>query len=391
MSYFILPKILIPIKPSNLNLVLTNKKNDYISITLKKYLITIKNNIEKYPEQWDNVKKQTNPYEYIHTIIPGFKYAISKYKPISRSYFKMIEIANLMNLLSDYEDINIKCFSLCEGPGGFIEALINLRKNKDDTYYGMTLQSSNTDIPGWKKINGLTNNYNLHFENGIDKSGDITKLENFLYCYEKYKNSFEILTGDGGFDFSDNFDDQEYSSLELILCQICLALVMQKKRGKFVLKIFDIHSKFMVDILFILSSLYEKVYVMKPNTSRYANSEKYIICKNFKLDDSSIYLDNFIKFYRSINETKKNSKKYFSSLISLNTNYYFYNKIEEINSIIGQQQIEMINNTINIIETSNKEKLDNYKKININRSIQWCSKYNVDHNKNELSENTFIQ
>ena len=200
-------------------------------------------------------------------------------------------------------------------------------------------------------------------------------------------NKFEIITADGGFDFSDNFDDQEYNSLKLILCQICFAIIMQKKHGNFVLKIFDIHSKVMIDILYILSSLYNKVYIIKPNTSRYANSEKYIVCKTFKINNSSIYLDKIIEIYNNMNS----KTTYLNSLLSLHINYYFYNKIEEINSIIGQQQIEMINNTLNIIETSNKEKLEQFRKVNINRSIQWCNKYNVDHNKNELIENTFIQ
>ena len=51
---------------------------------------------------------------------------------------------------------------------------------------------------------------------------------------------------------------------------------MQKKNGHFVLKIFDIFEDCTIDILYLLSSFYEKVIVMKPYTSRYANSEKYV-------------------------------------------------------------------------------------------------------------------
>ena len=69
MSYFLLPKILLSTNPENINLTLSKKNNDVISITLKQYLIKIKKKIEKYPEKWDEIKKQTNPYEYIHTII----------------------------------------------------------------------------------------------------------------------------------------------------------------------------------------------------------------------------------------------------------------------------------------------------------------------------------
>ena len=36
-----------------------------------------------------------------------------------------------------------------------------------------------------------------------------------------------------------------------------------------------------------LSSLYKKVYIIKPYTSRYANSEKYLVCKDFIYNDTS--------------------------------------------------------------------------------------------------------
>ena len=56
---------------------------------------------------------------------------------------------------------------------------------------------------------------------------------------------------------------------------------MQKRSGSFILKMFDCFMQHSIDLLYILSSFYDKVYVMKPHTSRYANSEKYIVCKGF--------------------------------------------------------------------------------------------------------------
>ena len=52
---------------------------------------------------------------------------------------------------------------------------------------------------------------------------------------------------------------------------------MQKYGGTFVLKIFDIFTEPTIDFLYLLSSLYKNVFIMKPETSRIANSEKYII------------------------------------------------------------------------------------------------------------------
>ena len=70
------------------------------------------------------------------------------------------------------------------------------------------------------------------------------------------------------------------------MCQIAFAIAMQKTGGTFVLKIFDVFMQSTLDLLYILSICYERVFIIKPNTSRIANSEKYIVCKKFKLDDS---------------------------------------------------------------------------------------------------------
>ena len=52
------------------------------------------------------------------------------------------------------------------------------------------------------------------------------------------------------------------------------------KRGTFVLKMFDIFHKTSVECIYLLSIMFQEVYVIKPKTSRTAKSEKYIVCKN---------------------------------------------------------------------------------------------------------------
>ncbi|MDA9072633.1 hypothetical protein N9K75_02025, partial [bacterium] len=63
----------------------------------------------------------------------------------------------------------------------------------------------------------------------------------------------------------------------------------------------------------------------------------------------------------------------------------------EYNAIFGQQQIENINTTLNLISCKNKnEKIETLKKNNIQKSTQWCEKNNIVHNKNLASTNIFI-
>ena len=284
----------------------------------------------------------------------------------------MIEICNTLNIMYYLNSNNITTFHLAEGPGGFIEAIIYLRNKKQDIYYGMTLQSNNIDIPGWKKSKEfLKEHTNIHIENGIKCNGNLLDGDNLLYCYEKYKNSIDLITGDGGFDFSINFDNQEQQSIKLIYAQICYALAMQKKNGIFILKIFDSFTKSSLDLIYILCSYYNEVTIIKPYTSRMANSEKYLVCKNFKVKDYK-FIEYLIYNFDTIISNDNNITNFLNIKLSL----YFINKIEEINAIFGQQQIENINNTINKI-ISNDNNYSELIKNNIQKCIYWCNKNNI--------------
>ena len=146
-------------------------------------------------------------------------------------------------------------------------------------------------------------NPNIKLEYGKDNTGNILSIENFNYVVNKYNQKMDIITADGGFDFSVDFNKQEISITKLLYGQISYALCMQKKGGCFVLKIFDCFMQHTIDLLYILSAFYEKVYIVKPNTSRYANSEKYIVCKKiFIFISSFLYGCNLMHFKRCVNQ-----------------------------------------------------------------------------------------
>ena len=388
-----LPQIEYDIRPSNLKLLCKEqKKSDNKIISLKKYLNKIKGLIDKHISQWDNTKKYTNPYEFIHTNIPNTKNSICKIKPISRAFFKLIEIYNTHHLLPT-NDVSIKTFHLAEGPGGFIEATTYLRNNTNDLYYGMTLlEDKNINIPGWNKVDFLLKKYpNIKLLKGVDQRGDLYNEKNLQYVINNYSNSMHIVTGDGGFDFSADFNKQEKTAFRLIFTQVIYALVLQKIGGHFILKIFDIFEECTIDILYLLNTFYEKVIVMKPYTSRYANSEKYIICKNFKYENITDLYPKFIGILKFFNGFDFD-KYCVHSILDIPIQNYYINSINEMNAILGHQQIDNILNTIKIITHKDKkqEKLSNLKTQNIQKCINWCIKNNMPYIKSNISSNIFI-
>ena len=400
MSYFTLP-------------IETNKNDIYnyiklkeipnrerkISIGLSKLLSKIKTEIEKDLKQWEIIKRYTNPYEFIHTNIPGTKTALCNYRPISRSYYKMIELVKLTYLFDNMklDNNSLTSFHLAEGPGGFIEAFSSLRQNESDTYYGMTLINENYYVPGWKKINKLLEkNKNIVIETGHDKTGNLLHKCNLEYCYQKYKNTINIITADGGFDYSIDYNAQEDLSLRLIFAQIAFAIAMQKKGGCFILKVFDLFSAGSVDLLYLLSNLYTSVAIVKPNTSRYANSEKFIICKDFKATNIDLYMKQIYTIYDALehndNLSKEISKDYFiHRFLRCPIPIIFIYKLEEINTYLGTQQLETINMTLNLInQPFNTDKMKIIVKNNLDKCIKWCIKYGQSYSRKYSQTNIFL-
>ena len=379
MTFFLLPRVNHEIYNKIKYDELENKNPVFISNNLSHYLSNIKEKITTNEKIWDIYKKYTNPYEYIHTPIPILKRSIAKDKPISRSYFKMIEMINTFDLISS-DTASMQTFHLAEGPGGFIEAIATLRSNTKDTYIGMTLQDHKHDmnIPAWKKSQGFLNKHrNVVLENGADGTGNILILENLRSCRDKYGSTMDIITGDGGFDFSMDFNYQEIFISKLLFAQLAFALSMQKKGGSFVLKVFDSFMKHTLDILYILSSFYEKVYIIKPQTSRYANSEKYVVCKGFLFENSDVFFPYIERCFIEMNVSEKEVPCRF---LRMDLPFYFVQRVEEYNAIFGQKQIQNIHYTLSLIDNKYKQdKIDTLVEINIQKSIDWCIRFNIPH------------
>ena len=81
-----------------------------------------------------------------------------------------------------------------------------------------------------------------------------------------------------------------------------------------VLKLFDLFHQSSIDLIYILAHYFDKIHIVKPFTSRAANSEKYIVCKNFK----GINQDELNQLYNIVEELSIISKqnKYVNRIIS---------------------------------------------------------------------------
>lgn len=338
-------------------------------------------------------KEKTNTGIEFTSINNGIKDFINTIKPdfpplLNRAFLKMWEILVNFDLISNTE--NFVSSHLAEGPGSFIQAtilyremLVKLGKIKScskDNYYGVTLHSDHEHLhmqqefinyfskespkrlhimetKSIKELKDMYGGYDKKNSNMSITNGDLTKLNTIKqFAGSKDVESFaklsDLITADGGFDWKkENLQEQE--SYKLIFGEIVTALKIQKNGGNFVIKIFESCTKITIKMIEMLRQCYTNVYISKPYASRISNSEKYIVCKDFK--KNVITTKIISKLEEQINTINKNSE---FQIIDIFTDIILpesiYNAYKQINLILLLKQYVGINDIVKFIN------LDNY-------------------------------
>jgi hypothetical protein len=176
-----------------------------------------------------------------------------------------------------------------------------------------------------------------------------------------------------------------------ILCNI---LQYQDKEGVSIIKITDLYYKPLLDFVFLLTRIYDKVYIIKPITANVFSNERFIVCKQYIYNDSRVYEYNKyiedLTLLMNIYRYADKSENIYHSLINSELPYNFISKIEDSNMFVGHQQIEYIDQAISMYKNKSKEdKIENIKKSNLQKCIHWCEKHKILYNKQFDKQNMF--
>jgi len=344
MNYYIIPKNNANI---NISFSINNTIKPFISFSTILYLENINYQTKKLKEEIENlddisienISKIINPLEFIHTNIPGQNLSVSKVKATNNIFFELLEIFHLCNL-TEILSYKLTC------------TIGNVTKNIDSTKY---------------LINMIRDDHNDILIN--------INIEDFMKTnYTQSFNKFDLLL----FEFS----EEGYNDIRLytkyMLKILNFIINYQTNYGITIIKIDNITHKPILDVIYILSIIYDKLYLLKPNICNVLSGQRYLICRQMNKD---IVIKN-----RLVEQLKINIENYenmhITSIITNNIPYHFLNKIEELNVLIGQQQLESFDQLINIIRNKNRDdKLEVIKKNHIQKCIQWCEKNQLPHNK----------
>lgn len=256
----------------------------------------------------------------------GLKYRIMREfggQNVTNAWLKIYEIVIQMDLIPKANTAKggVRAFFNAELPGAFTCAINHymktFRKNVSydwvaSSYYppdslDISADSKDRDILGdkyglfecnranWlmdppsKARADLKEDEKKSDEKGDEKqfvnNGDVTKVANLIDLEKRARaklgGGVTLFTSDAGIDVSDDYSRQEQSTSLIHLGQTTLGLMVLDKGGDMVVKHFTFNSPFTISLTAIASKAFTSLFIAKPETSKAANSEVYLVGKGF--------------------------------------------------------------------------------------------------------------
>ncbi|XP_011176005.1 cap-specific mRNA (nucleoside-2'-O-)-methyltransferase 1 isoform X2 [Solenopsis invicta] len=229
---------------------------------------------------------------------------------------------------------------VCAGPGGFSEYVLS-RKKWHAKGFGFTLKSSN-DFTLDEFFAGPCETFHPFY--GPKGDGDVYNPQNqeaFQALIKKHTDNkgVHFMMSDGGFSVEGQENIQEILSKQLYLCQCLVALMIVRPDGHFVTKLFDLFTPFSVGLIYLMYKCFDSISIFKPNSSRPANSERYLICKRKRLNTQGIV--DYLTHVNDLLLTRDDSNDVIElvPLDVLEADRKFINYIRNSNNILGEKQI----------------------------------------------------
>ncbi len=397
----------------------TNNIDEYTYLEDAGYTISLnekKQEIKKVGN-WRLIRDLINPYEiispspyYNDTIVDKEAFyssinALGKQEiiissMINRAYFKMWEILHDKkedkwgNLLQSYANQDIVVLGIAEAPGGFMQAIMDSRiKQTDnefkDIYRAISLKD---DEIQWN--NEVLSKYREKFDLDLmydygTNDGDIRTIEEQQYIKENLlqNKKAHLIVADGGIDVSKDYYSQEVQNHKLFYSEIVIALSNQEVGGNFVMKCYDLYTVLSVQYLTILKNYYNNVYIIKPELSRPANSEKYIVALGYNGKFSSSMATRSSDMI-----SRWENDKYILELLTSVDNTIM-GSMKFINDYFSNRQMSFIQAGISAAE-GDKFKIpksqQDYKAVQLKASSKWCEDYGIPTRNISLKINKYL-
>nr|XP_050847313.1 cap-specific mRNA (nucleoside-2'-O-)-methyltransferase 1 [Vespula vulgaris] len=279
-------------------------------------------------------RTRSNPYETIRGAFFLNRAAVKMANMDKACDFLFTKPTNLKNNeLLYFADV-------CAGPGGFSEYVL-WRKKWHAKGFGFTLKNENDFKLGDFYAGSPETFHTFYGPKGDGDVFDTSNQEAFrdLIMKHTHGKGVHFMMSDGGFSVEGQENIQEILSKQLYLCQCLVALMIVRDGGSFVTKLFDLFTPFSAGLVYLMYRCFDEICICKPNTSRPANSERYLICKGKRHDTHDV-----MKYLFHVNKLllKRDEDKDVMELVpleELEMEKEFLQYLRRSNNNLGKKQI----------------------------------------------------
>lgn len=254
--------------------------NIYIDQDRYEVLNTLRKEFDRYTsDQIDEAKNRTNPFFDIGNSIFG-----------NRAGIKLANIDAVFTLFNngiDFENrqsmLPITFLDIAGGPGAMTQYLqyrYPLSQGMGVTLTGeldWAFDAYHIDRTRFEKL-GTTGNVLTEYNNVFQA----------VLHSDVSSGGLDLIIADGdpllsevarerGVDITTLYADKEWIASRLIITEIYLALAVSKPGSKIVIKIFDVMTNFMAQLVYLVSCCFKHIVLFKPVTSYAGNTERYLV------------------------------------------------------------------------------------------------------------------
>lgn len=238
--------------------------------TFDRELFSSVQNITAQFDEYRGTRAVSNQSQIVHPFSD-----LKKLTPMQKSRYQTYTYKKLGNICAAGL-LNIKratqALALCDGPGSMSKAI--LHANPQSTVVGVTRV---TEEPSTNWFPDLLTNHRFTAINGdiISQCNVVRdKLENI-------GRQYDLVIMDGGVDVGGQETHQELVHMDLMLCEVWLALGFLAQGGNACLKIYNTVSPFWTKLMWYLANGFKTVFVVKVFASNCANQERYLVLQNW--------------------------------------------------------------------------------------------------------------
>jgi hypothetical protein len=286
-----------------------------VSESLHKYVEDIRIPICERINEWHTYARFAHPF--CETVVP---------------ICNLLEIVRTFNVLDHNAPLNIMTISQ---PPGYINVIAHARNYcVKDRYLNIKPSPDTFALTG-------------------DWTSAPLSVAGISYFAAVHRNTMNVIFAE--IEPNNGLESREVVDFSKVFSQVVYAICMQSTSGTFILTIADIFRAHTIDILAILSIVYETVHIAKPSSSRADTAERFVVCQDFRPIAGANVYSYLHQCFVDLSQTRKCPGIYTHRIFAAEIPSIFLDKISEINAVLGQQQLENLKTTISLIDNKHRD------------------------------------